>query len=374
MKRKNVLIEASTTTTLEKPSNDIIPIEKSDLKEDGIMTIRIISPGWGTSGYYTESALRDGASRYKAGTLMFWDHPKMSDEIERPERSLRDLAGVLVTDGVFQEGDAKGVYSKVRVFEPYRKAVKELAQYIGISHIAEGEGEFGEAEGRKGRLVSRITKVNSVDFVTVPGAGGKIMEAFRSYSPKGEIEKINLDSLKKERPDLVESMKKEFNNEEGSTMKEELEKLQKELKEAQDRLKALEEENKAKDAELKEALEKSKRHEEAILLSEAKSIIAEKLQEEKLPEMTSQRISDSIEIPFKEGALDKDALMSTIAERVLAEKEYIAKVLGGGKIKDLGESGADTEDKTDYSEVLTDNFKRLGLSEASAKEASKGRV
>ena len=54
-----------------------------------------------------------------------------------------------------------------------------ISPNIGISHYAAGESKQGEAEGRRGDIITRITSVRSVDFVTVAGRGGAILEAAR---------------------------------------------------------------------------------------------------------------------------------------------------------------------------------------------------
>jgi hypothetical protein len=44
--------------------------------EEGEITIKVIAPGWGSSGYYAKEVLkRDGAKAFPAGTKMFWNHP-----------------------------------------------------------------------------------------------------------------------------------------------------------------------------------------------------------------------------------------------------------------------------------------------------------
>lgn len=159
--------------------NDIQKLVESATDSSGFMRIRIISPGWGSSGYYSPEVLKAAAPLYKQGTHCYWNHPSRSEAHDRPERNLRDLAGVLAEDAQWSNSPEPGLYARVQVFAPYRAVIKEMAPYIGISHYAAGESKQGEAEGRRGDIITRITSVRSVDFVTVAGRGGAILEAAR---------------------------------------------------------------------------------------------------------------------------------------------------------------------------------------------------
>lgn len=140
--------------------------------------VRIITPGWGTSGYYPAEVIeRDGPAAFPAGTHMYFDHPTMSEASERPERSLRDLAGVLATDArwIPEHPFGPGLYADATPFDAYRPVLTEMAPHIGVSIRATGRAHHGEAEGRIGRIVDAIERGLSVDFVTGAGRGGEIL-------------------------------------------------------------------------------------------------------------------------------------------------------------------------------------------------------
>lgn len=64
---------------------------------------------WGSSGYYPREVLeRDGATAWPAGTPVYIDHPGESEMFDRPERSIRDLAGKITTDPVYE---SDGLYA-----------------------------------------------------------------------------------------------------------------------------------------------------------------------------------------------------------------------------------------------------------------------
>jgi hypothetical protein len=133
---------------------------------------------WGASGYYPAKVLEaDGPTTWPAGTQVYFDHPTETEVFDRPERSVRDLAGVIATDPVY-EGD--GLYSVVEFYSWAAPIVKELAPNIGLSVRANGVLEQGEAAGRRGPIVRGLMEGQSVDVVTKAGAGGKLVALLES--------------------------------------------------------------------------------------------------------------------------------------------------------------------------------------------------
>jgi len=359
---------ARESQTKTEFSGECIPLVEKGLRRDGTIPIKIIQPGWGDSGYYAKEVLERDAGVYKTGTKMYWDHPKKSDEVERPERSLRDLAGVLVSDGKFlKDGpDGPGIYADAKVFGPYQETLTELAPYIGISHRAFGHAKQGEAEGRKGPIIDKIMGVESVDFVTTPGAGGKVLELFESARDKaaknsGEIQwqAITLDEVKRNRPDLIEGLRTEIK----AAVYGDKEKFKEGKQMSEEKLKELEKEN--------------RRLKESLILREARDFVCGEIKESKLPEITKQRLTESLaQSPKldKEGNLDKDEYKKQIKEAIDTEIDYIAKLTGSGEIKGMGEGDPGEATNLEEAEkVLEDSFARLGMSESAAKIAAKGR-
>src|SRR5437870_1956698 len=102
--------------------------------------IKVIGPGHGSSGYYSSEVLKRDAGIF-ADAHIFFDHPTSREDMERPERSVRDLAGRLNGTPVYEaEGDAgPGVYAGVTWFGPYRDLINELGPHVGMSIRAMGE-------------------------------------------------------------------------------------------------------------------------------------------------------------------------------------------------------------------------------------------
>lgn len=146
----------------------------------GRLAVQIINPGWGSSGYYSQDVL-EAAGRdrvFPAGTHMYINHPTAQENYERPERDLNTLAGTLTEDAHW---DGEKLVAEVAVFSKWREAVAEMKDVIGVSIRASAEvEEGGEAEGRKGRIITRLVEGTSVDFVTKAGRGGKILQVFES--------------------------------------------------------------------------------------------------------------------------------------------------------------------------------------------------
>lgn len=145
--------------------------------------IQLIDAGWSKNGrYYPASTLSEAARGrvYPAGTPMFVDHPTVSEQSERPERSVRDLAARLVTDARFEDG---ALVAEAELFGAWRPVINDIADHIGVSIRAAGTMQYGEAEGREGPIVTALTEGISVDFVTSPARGGKILELIESARP-----------------------------------------------------------------------------------------------------------------------------------------------------------------------------------------------
>ena len=157
-------------------------IREADSTSGGrLIEVDLITPGWGSSGYYSPQVL-EAAGRdhvFPAGTHMYIDHPTATEDMDRPERSIRDLAAVLQEDATWNT-ERQTLRSKARVFGPYQPLVAEMKDAIGVSIRAGGDIELGEAEGRKGRIVTKLVHGTSADFVTHAGRGGKIAALIES--------------------------------------------------------------------------------------------------------------------------------------------------------------------------------------------------
>lgn len=153
---------------------------------DGKYRIRIIMPGQGSSGIYTAENLAESAPLFKAGTEMFIDHPTETEEWERPERSIRDYAGVFLEDATVGEDGA--LYTVCKVFSGVNELIKDKWEHIGVSINAWCADPISE-----NGIVPPIAGVRSVDFVTTPGAGGAIIDLLESIRNDNYVKEAGMD-------------------------------------------------------------------------------------------------------------------------------------------------------------------------------------
>ena len=337
---------------------EFVPLVEGTLRRDGTVPVKLIQPGWGSSGFYPAEVLeRDGPIVFPAKTKMYWNHPTLSEEAERPEGDLRNLAAELVSGARWEAAGVAGpgLYADAKVFGPYQAAVEELAPHIGVSIRAAGRAVAGEAEGRQGRIVQQLVNARSVDFVTEPGAGGQIISMFEA-ARRGEGQKAR----------GVDAPSASTDN--GALQAQEaieMEELQTQLAEAQQRIEELQTAN--------------ARLAEALVLRDARSLAGEVLAEANLPEVTRRRLLGTVATnpPIGEdGQLDALALRQRVTEAITAEQQYLAEAAGYGAGRIQGIGGGQAGGQVDEAAVqarMAEAFRTLGLSEASAQQAASGR-
>lgn len=151
-------------------------------KDSGRLPVQFISPGWGSSGYYSPQVLEQAAADkvIPAGTHMYADHPTDLENSDRPERSIRDLMAVVVEDATLSADGA--LVGEVDVVPQWRELLETVRDAIGVSIRGSATDIVeGEAEGRRGGIIEGlVAPVMSVDFVTRAGRGGKILPLLES--------------------------------------------------------------------------------------------------------------------------------------------------------------------------------------------------
>jgi len=126
----------------------------------------LITPGQGSSGFYSESMLKEfGPTAFPKGTHSYVDHPK--DESDG--RSPKNLMGVLAEDAHYVDG--VGLVAELEVMPHWKEFVEAVAPHTGLSIWASGEGVNND----EGTLVveSLVPHAqNSVDLVSYAGRPG----------------------------------------------------------------------------------------------------------------------------------------------------------------------------------------------------------
>jgi len=387
----------NVTTQLEElvETSFAAPLERNFIKPDGTARVRIIAPGWGSSGYYSESMLKSNKFVYTEATHDYIDHPTKTEERERPERSLKDLAAV-ITGNVKYESEGvpvPGVYADIHVFKEYRDFLNEKAPYIGMSHRAIGKGVQGTAEGKQGKIIESLHKCLSVDFVTKPGAGGGIMPMYEAYRKNGSH--ADYETLAEQEPP-ADNEQIEENNEEimanepketvltVESLRETRPDLFTKVKEAVLQEIQASEATKATEADHAKLLKESQdmkveldRLREAQVIQEAGKIVAKALEKSTLPEITKTRLLESVpkRAQLKDGKLDEAAFGPIVTEAIKTETDYVAKLTESGKVKGMGGSstgGSETLTEAALKE-RTEMYIDLGMTKEAAEIAAKGR-
>lgn len=174
-----------TTITLNE-ATPFPPAAAPDSTTKGRYRVKIIAGDtWGSSAYYPAEIIeRDGPAAWPVGTHMYVDHPTQTDRYDRPERSIRELAGRIDSTPVYEAQGPKGpgLYSDVFVYPHALPLIEALKDDIGVSIRGGASVEQATRAGRTGPVVTSIAEGISVDFVTRAGAGGAIVDLIESAS------------------------------------------------------------------------------------------------------------------------------------------------------------------------------------------------
>lgn len=125
----------------------------------------LITPGVGSSGFYSEDVLREfGPAAFPKGTHSYVDHPKEEGEVRSP----KNLMGVLAEDARFEPG--VGLVAQIEVMPHWVEFVEAVAPHTGLSIYAMGDGRYDGDELVVESLIPHVQ--NSVDLVSYPGRPG----------------------------------------------------------------------------------------------------------------------------------------------------------------------------------------------------------
>jgi hypothetical protein len=159
--------------------------------------VKIISPGRGSSGFYTKEMLqRDGPKVFGRGTLMFINHPTAAEEAARPEGDWSGLAAVTTGNAYWDEAGKGGaaLYAPAQIFTKHAAEIAEKAAHTGVSIRASGtrDDKAIAPDGKPG-IITSLTRAESIDLVTQAGRDGKLL--LESAAPQGD--EMDATELKK---------------------------------------------------------------------------------------------------------------------------------------------------------------------------------
>jgi hypothetical protein len=286
----------------------------------------------GSSGFYSREVLESAAHRavFHTGLPMFIDHPGVQEREDRPERSIRDLAGVLASDAVLE---ADGLYADVMLYSHVAPVINEMKDHIGLSIRAAGQ----IAETPNGRVVTEITEALSVDYVTAAGAGGKLISLLESAGSPFTPATTDVPVSSAGQTSTTESTSKEL-----IKMAEIEEARLRELEEAAGRVASLEAERGQLIERAEAAEQRAAAAEQAIkdrdLREAAVKQIAEATKE--LPEAMADRVAETVlgkPLPVADDKIDEAKLAESITAAIDAEKAY-AEALNPKMLSGFGAS------------------------------------
>ncbi|MBF1649967.1 MAG: hypothetical protein HXO56_07755 [Rothia dentocariosa] len=219
-------------------------IEAEGEPTGSLVAVTIITPGKGSSGEYPPETIKKLAESpiWDSPVHMYMNHATGSERASRPEGDIRELAGVI--DGRPVIDDSGALVGRAKIFPEYRDFIRERAPYIGVSINASGIMTPG-----KDRVIQEITQIDSVDFVTKPGRGGKItavLESSREVDGMANI--IEADGVPAAKPAPVQDAPK-AESPEVAELKKQVEDLKAERDELKAKVEELEAESAKKDAE-----------------------------------------------------------------------------------------------------------------------------
>lgn len=157
--------------------------------------VMIIEVGLSQNGtYYPAETLKKAVPLFE-GADSFADHITKDEQQNRPERSIRDKVGKFTNPefGSFKMGGKvrEGIKARFHVVAPWlREVLKESVEggindFLGFSIEGEGRVFLRTVAGQRVQYVDEIHKIRSVDCVTSPAAGGRIMQLVASDRGKG---------------------------------------------------------------------------------------------------------------------------------------------------------------------------------------------
>lgn len=164
------------------PVQEMTPLGEAKVSPSGRMRVHAITAGVGSSGYYSPEVLQEAADNklIAKGTPLFFDHPSESDRFDRPGRSVRDIAAVF-TDAATYDAAEQALVGDIQVFSPYRDLLTEMGPHIGLSISGSAtDVTEGEVDGNRVPVVEGLAAIDSVDWVTRAGRGGKVVGLLES--------------------------------------------------------------------------------------------------------------------------------------------------------------------------------------------------
>ena len=162
-----------------------IALEAVSVNTDGSRRVRLLSPGQGSSGFYSAEVISGYiAEALPKGSLVYLDHTSESDVIEREgTRSIKDIAGKFLSDPVYEATAAEGAGSYANI--KFTRGVEPLIEDVGDAIAVSIEIYKGKKDAKGNITEMGYHPLNSLAIVPVGGRDGRIFESFRASALEG---------------------------------------------------------------------------------------------------------------------------------------------------------------------------------------------
>ena len=271
--------------------------------------------------YYPAEALKEAAPIF-AGLKNYIDHPTAQEEREKPERSIEDWVSTIL-ESWYEDGKVLGrihihnddLWNKIKNDPVFR-------ENIGLSINASGKRTIKEIDGQPMEYIEKIMDAQSVDWVTEPGARGRVLNILESQNENGEKKMKTLKEVKAALPDVVAEMETEVTARLQESFNAQLEvKIKEAKKPLEDKITSLENEK---------------------ITAKESAVIAGLVNDSKLPAAAKTRLIESFKVKvFNDDAKLQEAVKAAIESEIKYLGEAGGIKIGVGAGKTGSESAAD---------------------------------
>jgi hypothetical protein len=210
-----VLVSAQESDTRQLTETWDRTDTRAEIDDAGNLRGIVVVEGLSANGnHYTREALESGPTVF-AGRPIYADHPTLTEERDRPERSVRDLVGRLpeAASDFYVEKITEGKFAGHHALYYRNAKLSETADWLRTlikEGIAGDQSINAEGRGRPDEnrfVVEAFTAARSLDFVTQAAAGGRgFVEAERSNQDDTAMDSLTFEQLCESRPDIVDAI------------------------------------------------------------------------------------------------------------------------------------------------------------------------
>lgn len=287
----------------------------------GRFLVRVIAAGLsGNGNFYPDAVLREAVPLFgKARVFAKSD----AEHIAGGGKDVRNIIGAIV-DPEFKEGrgaDAGEIRATLQLLEPegpiavkLREAIKRgLTNLFGLSVDMSGPARERRAGGRTFREAVKITRVQSVDLIVEPGAGGRVINFIEAK--EDTMRTKLLADIRAAKPALLDG------KDETKLTDDEIAALFRE---------AVKPEDKPADKKAETPGVTAEQLQQTIRMVEARSYARATIAASQLPQAAKDRIKARFDKEERFTEADVDAALKD-------EREYLAKFVESGTVRDLGD-------------------------------------